>query len=52
MTTLQEQSSVGGGEKVNEEDERNVSDLLVDQIEFADIILLNKVRSIQHRVRL
>ena len=34
------------GQEVGPEDERTIIDLLVDQIEFADIILLNKVDSI------
>ncbi|MEL7312601.1 MAG: GTP-binding protein, partial [Pseudomonadota bacterium] len=36
------QSLKEAGESLGEEDERSVSDLLVDQVEFADVILISK----------
>lgn len=42
------------GESLGEDDQRSVAELLIDQVEFADIILLNKTDQISHaeRVRL
>ncbi|KAE8385263.1 CobW domain protein [Aspergillus alliaceus] len=39
-----------GGEVVPE-DERTISDLMVDQIEFADVIIINKIETIAEKTR-
>lgn len=40
------------GETLGEEDERAITDLLVEQVEFADIILISKIDLISHEDRL
>ena len=37
------------GESLGEEDERSVADLLIDQIEFADLILISKTDLVKER---
>ncbi|WNL39586.1 zinc metallochaperone GTPase ZigA [Halomonas sp. PAMB 3232] len=45
----QAQSLEEAGEHLGEEDERNVADLLVDQIEFCDVLLVSKVDLMSER---
>ena len=40
-----------GKEEIIPEDERTISDLMVDQIEFADVLILNKVETIDQATR-
>lgn len=40
-----------GREEIVPEDERTISDLMVDQIEFADVLILNKVETVDEATR-
>ena len=45
------ESLASRGETLGEEDERSITDLLVEQIEFADVILISKIDLISSRER-
>ncbi|QYX46391.1 zinc metallochaperone GTPase ZigA [Pseudomonas tussilaginis] len=45
------ESLAGHGETLGEDDQRSISDLLIEQVEFADVILLSKVDLISSHER-
>ncbi|KAI1985501.1 hypothetical protein LOZ53_004610 [Ophidiomyces ophidiicola] len=40
-----------GSDQIVPEDERTISDLMVDQIEFADVVIINKIETVSKEVR-
>ncbi|KAI5305035.1 hypothetical protein KEM56_005461 [Ascosphaera pollenicola] len=40
-----------GRDEIIPEDERTISDLMTDQIEFADVVIINKVESVDEKTR-
>lgn len=40
-----------GAEEIIPEDERTISDLMTDQIEFADVVIINKIEAIDEPTR-
>jgi G3E family GTPase len=40
-----------GSKEIIPEDERTISDLMVDQIEFADVLIINKIETVDEATR-
>lgn len=40
-----------GRDEIIPEDERTISDLMTDQIEFADVVIINKIESVDEKTR-